>query len=190
MANIDIRGTIATFPGIPYSTLQLYDPQPNTHLALWHTPDPVAAIYLRMHLNMLERIQAIERLFQFDMEGDRPYYAALFDYIPASTRLLSDLDNYLGILCGTSYRLICPWRIARHEDAKSELDNLIRMDDDLLETYRIKAQTGRPLPKAFVEQLLISAQPQHDMVISTMAATAGNHWGTPDGHEGLKHLQA
>lgn len=188
MAKIDIRGTECDFPGIPLSTLQGYGPEPTTHLIMWKTPDMGLSLYLRMHLNMLATIKAIGRLFQFDIEGG--IRAALFDNTAPTTRYLHDLDNYARIICGTSYWMSCPWRIARHDIADHELATIWDMDKAMLELYRdrIEHSTMRGKNQEFRRLIEISLHTEEDKadIIDRLRVTEGRHEGTTDAREALR----
>lgn len=186
MANFIIRGMETTWPGVPFSTLQAFEPVPNSHLAIWRTHDPIANLYLRMHLTMLQRITAIDRLYQFDLDDGT--MGALFDYLPASSRLLSDLDNYLRILCGTKYRLICPWRVARHEDAEKDLQSCIAMDEQMIEFYRDRAKQGKPIPREVMERLRAENLKYKEVLYETMAVTEGDNAATPAAKDGATYI--
>lgn len=186
MAKINIAGTECTFVCIPQSTLQAYGPIQRTHLALWKTDNTQHNLYLQIHLRMLESIAAIDRLFLFSIEGGST--GALFDYEAGSTRLMQDYENYMRILCQTQHYLSCPWREARHEAYKTEVDSLYDLDQKLIDIYREKAATKNPLPKdAVIANMLLTpeATAYYDQML---AATAGKHIGTPAAIEGKKTL--
>lgn len=186
MAKIDIAGITCTFTAIPISTLQAYGPIQRTHLALWRAGMPLHALYLQMHLRMLESIQAIDRLTLFDIEGGTQ--GALFDYEVGSTRLLTDFDNYLRILSPVGHLLECPWRVAKHEALKGEVDRLYQMDVELLNIYRDKARSQAPLDRKAVElSLMLTPQASRDYD-KLLAATAGRHVGDAEAIEGRKTI--
>lgn len=188
MCQIDIRGTKCDFPGIPLSTLQGYGPEPTTHLIMWKIPDMGLSLYLRMHLNMLATIEAIGRLFQFDIEGG--IRAALFDNTAPTTRYLHDLDNYTRIICGASYWMGCPWRIARHDMADHELSVIWDMDKAMLETYRdrIANNTMRGKSQEFRRLIELSLHTEEDKaeIIDRLRVTEGRHEGTIEARDALK----
>ena len=186
MAKITIAGTECTFVAIPISTLQAYGPIQRTHLALWKTDNTQHTLYLQMHLHMLESIDAIDRLFLFQIEGGTT--GALFDYEAGATRLLQDFENYMRILCHTSHHLECPWRTARHEVFKQEVDRLYQMDERLIDIYREKATTKAPIPKeAILTSLMLT--PDTQMYYENMlAATAGRHPADTQAIEGRERL--
>ena len=188
MAKFNIRGTECDFPGIPFSTLQAYGPEPTTHLIMWKTPDMGLSLYLRMHLNMLATIEAIGRLFQFDIDGG--IRAALFDNTASTTRYLHDLENYARIICGTSYWMSCPWRIARHDMAKHELAIIWDMDKAMMETYRdrIANRTMRGKSQEFRRLIEVSLHTEEDKaeIIDRLRVTEGRHEGTTEAREALR----
>lgn len=186
MAKIDIAGITCTFTSIPISTLQAYGPIQRTHLALWRANMPLHGLYLQMHLRMLESIQAIDRLTLFDIEGGTQ--GALFDYECASTRLMTDFDNYLRILSPVGHLLECPWRVAKHEAYKGEVDRLYQMDAELLNIYRDKAHSKAPLDRKAVElSLMLTPQASRDYD-KLLAATAGKHVGDSEAIEGRRTI--
>lgn len=186
MAKIDIAGITCTFTSIPISTLQAYGPIQRTHLALWRANMPLHGLYLQMHLRMLESIAAIDRLFLFSIEGGST--GALFDYEAGSTRLMQDFDNYLRILCQTQHYLSCPWREARHEAYKTEVDSLYDLDQKLIDIYREKAHSKAPLDRKAVElSLMLTPQASRDYDM-LLAATAGKHVGDSEAIEGRRTI--
>lgn len=186
MAKIDIAGIECVFTSIPISTLQNYGPIQRTHLALWRANIPLHGLYLNMHLRMLESIEAIDRLFTFDLEGGAQ--GALFDYESATTRLMQDFDNYLRILSPVGHLFECPWRVAKHESYKGEVDRLYQMDAGLLNIYRDKVRTPAPLDRRAVQESLMLTEQSSRTFDQLLAATAGKHAGTPEAIDGKQFL--
>ena len=188
MATIEIRGTQCQFKGIPLSTLQQYGPLPSTHVIAWRAEDQVIDIFIHSFLRCLEYVKAIDRLSQFMLEHPQGNFpAALFDYEAGTTRLLSDLDNYLRIFCPRWHYLACPWRIAKHEDAKDDLNDLYGMDKALLAIYEASARRHMPIPREAINKAVDSAN-LYTIYGHRLAATDGAHLGTPAAREGAEHL--
>ena len=162
MGNFIIRGMETTWPGIPFSTLQAFEPVPNSHLAIWRSIDPIANLYIRMHLTMLQRITAIDRLYQLDLDDGT--MAALFDYLPASSR------------------------VARHEDAEKDLQSCIAMDDQMIEFYRDRARQGKPIPREVMERLRAENLKYKEVLYETMAVTEGDNAATPAAKDGATYI--
>lgn len=157
MANFIILGKECSFPSLPFTLLEDYGPIQRTHMVIWRSYTDGGNLYLRMHLNMLEEIKAIDRLRQFDLAGG--VSGALFDYEEFSTRLLQDYDNYLRILCGTKYRLLCPYRILLRKEKEDELAKMAKMDDALIEIYRQRSEhSGNRMRSLVNESLSISKE--------------------------------
>lgn len=152
MANFIILGKECKFPSLPFTLLEDYGPIQRTHMAIWRSYSDGGNLYLRMHLNMLAEIKAIDRLRQFDLASG--VSGALFDYEEFSTRLLQDFDNYLRILCGTKYRLLCPYRIFLRKEKEDELARLAKMDDELIEIYRQRAEKSKIRLRPLVNESL------------------------------------
>lgn len=172
MANYIILGKECAFPSLPFTLLDDYGPIQRTHMVIWRPYTDCGNLYLRMHLNMLEEIKAIDRLRQFDLAGG--VSGALFDYEEFSTRLLQDYDNYLRILCGTNYRLLCPYRILLRKEKEDELARMAKMDDDLIEIYRERASKSGPRLRNLVnESLNISKE-----IVQLSTPTLENNNGT------------
>lgn len=153
MANYIIAGKECEFRGIPFSTLQSYAPIQRTHYALWKTSEPLANVYLNIHLNMLAHIRAIDRLQPITIDGG--YNGALWDYESGTTRLMTDFENYLRILTGTSHILECPWAKKNHQDAEEHLRNLAAMDDAILQHYRTTPRLlSNPQARAIINDTL------------------------------------
>lgn len=186
MAKIYIAGIECVFTSIPISTLQSYGPIQRTHLALWRANIPLHGLYLNLHLRMLESIEAIDRLFTFDLEGG--VQGALFDYEAATTRLMQDFDNYLRILSPVGHLFECPWRVSKHEAYKGEVDRLYQMDVELLNIYRDKVRTPVPLDRIAVQESLMLTEQSSRTFDQLLAATAGKHTGTPEAIDGKQTL--
>lgn len=152
MSNFNIHGQECNFRGVPFSTLEAYGPITKTWLVVWRTNDACANLYLRYHLSMLEHITAIDRLFQFDIEGG--YYAALFDYESGTTMLMTHFDTYLRILAPGAYLLVNPYHDKHRQDDEERLRHLYSADDELIQIYRNSRFAGKPQVRELVNDIL------------------------------------
>lgn len=138
MSNYIINGRECAFPRIPFSTLQQYGPCAQTYLTAWRMDDaPIVNLYIRIHLTMLEHIGCVERLFHSEADG---YGFALYDVKSdtGTSRLLTDLDNYLRILCGTRYLTVNPYIAATHRDEDTLIMGLYTLNDEIIARYRAR----------------------------------------------------
>ena len=152
MSSYIVHGQECNYRGIPHSTLEAYGPTLRTWLVVWKTDDATANLYLRYHLVMLEHITAIDRLFQFDLEGG--YMAALFDYESGTTMLMTHLDTYLRILAPDAYLLVNPWDDKHRKDDEERLRRLYSADNELIEFYRNSRLAGKPQARELVNDIL------------------------------------
>lgn len=155
MSNYLIHGRELQFPAVPSSTLDTYGPVENTWELVWKSTDTTANLYTRIHLVMLEHIQCIDRLSQFEETG---YQIALFDLTAdPSTRLLQDLNNYLRILFGKDYMLLHPSALADKKGREELTRDLYTMNDELIERYR-NSRKKDPRVRAELARLLESTE--------------------------------
>lgn len=189
MSTYIIAGKECAFPGIPHSTLELYGPRQDTHLAMWRPTASEDGLFIRVYLGMLYRIKSIDRLTIFDLDGG--VTSALFDYAAPTSRILDDLTNYLRILFGTAQLVKCPWRIATNTTMRHELDIYYKMEEEIIEMYRDVAGSGRSLPKNATHALLELISQERDTTVSACAATDGDTSATAAARDALRaHMDA
>lgn len=184
MSTYIIGGKECAFPSIPHSTLELYGPRQDTHLAMWRPTASEDGLFIRVYLGMLYRIKAIDRLTIFDLDGG--VTAALFDYVAPTSRILDDLSNYLRILMGTAQLVKCPWRIATHQTMCQEWDIYYKMEEEIIEMYRDSASDGRSLPKSATHALLELISKERDATADAAAATDGDTSATAAARDAIR----
>ena len=184
MSTYMIAGKECAFPGIPHSTLELYGPRQDTHLAMWRPTASEDGLFIRVYLGMLYRIKAIDRLTIFDLDGG--VTSALFDYVAPTSRILDDLTNYLRILFGTAQLLKCPWRIATNTTMRQEWDIYYKMEEEIVEMYRDAAGSGRSLPKTATHALLELIAQEREALAASAAATDGDTSAAPAARDALR----
>lgn len=155
MSSYLLHGRELVFPAVPSSTIDAYRPVENTWELVWKSTDTTANLYTRIHLVMLEHIQCIDRLSQLEEKG---YQIALFDLMAdPSTRLLTDLNNYLRILFGKDYMLLHPSALADKKEREELARDLYTMNDEIIERYR-NSRKKDPRVRAELARLLESTE--------------------------------
>lgn len=137
MAEIEIAGHLCIFPQISHAILKTYGVTPYTYELAFATPPQTHSITILSMLWSMAEITAIARP-PFFVEDSKERTIVLLENPNKS--VLETVERWLYWTCGTQFKILCPYRIAKTKD---DLKHAELWDE--LSFVKNKATGQRPL---------------------------------------------